>query len=430
MKFGTDGIRGIAYEELSKDFAYKAGNALGGLKEQCRAVIGRDTRVSGEDLTDAFCKGFIDAGGKIMDLGLMPTAGVAHLAIRHNCDYGVVISASHNPPEYNGIKVFDGEGYKISESLEREIEDRIAGKLYMRKGGERINYEHGEEEYISFLVNKGTDLSGKRILLDCSNGATSRVAPAVFRRLGAETHVVNDSLDGRFINDNCGAVYAEALCDKAKNYDMTFSFDGDGDRLIALDEKGQIVDGDKNLLVIGKYLKDKGLLKGNLITGTHMTNIGIQREIESYGICFDRADVGDKYVLRNLLTKGGILGGEGSGHTLLLSESTTGDGVQTAVILAKIAQESEKSLSELSDATLAPQITKSVKVADKDKIAQSKQLAEAVEKIKAEFANEGRILVRPSGTENKIRITVEYKDENRIKEIVNELTKLVENLEL
>lgn len=430
MKFGTDGIRGIAYEELSEDFAYKAGNALGGLKENCRAVIGRDTRVSGEDLSKAFCKGFIDAGGEILDLGLMPTAGVAYLAIKHGCDYGVVISASHNPPEYNGIKVFDGNGYKISESLEREIEDRISGKLYMRKGGRAIEYEKGEDEYVAFLTAKGADMSGVKILLDCSNGATSRVAPAVFKKLGADVSVVNDSLDGKIINDNCGAVFAELLSDKAKDYDLTFSFDGDGDRLIALDENGEIVDGDKNLLVIGKYLKSKGLLNGNIITGTLMTNIGIQREIESEGICFDRADVGDKYVLRNLLAKGGILGGEGSGHTLILSESTTGDGVQSAVILSKIVQESKKPLSVLAKATLVPQITKSIKVSDKEKIAASDTLAKAVENVKKEFAGEGRILVRPSGTENKIRITLEYKDENRIKEIVNEFTKLVENLEI
>lgn len=430
MKFGTDGIRGIAYEELSEDFAYKAGNALGGLKEKCRAVIGRDTRISGKDLSNAFCNGFIDAGGEILDLGLMPTAGVAYLAIKHACDYGVVISASHNPPEYNGIKVFDGEGHKISESLEREIEDRISGKLYMRKGGAKIAYDNGEAEYVAFLADKGVNLNGVKILLDCSNGATSRIAPEVFRKLGAEVTVVNDSLDGSVINDNCGAVYAELLSGKAKEFDLTFSFDGDGDRLIALDEKGEIVDGDKNLLVIGKYLKSKGLLQGNIITGTLMTNIGIQREIEACGICFDRADVGDKYVLRNLLAKGGILGGEGSGHTLILSESTTGDGVQTAVVISKIVSESKKPLSVLAKAVTVPQITRSIKVSDKEKTAKSELLKKAIEDIKKEFKDEGRILVRPSGTENKLRITLEYKDENRIKEIVNNLTKLVKNLEL
>lgn len=430
MKFGTDGIRGIAYDELSTDFAYKAGNALGGLKEKSRAVIGRDTRVSGKDLTEAFCKGFTDAGGEILDLGLMPTAGVAYLALSHGCDYGIVISASHNPPEYNGIKVFDGEGYKISESLEREIEDRIAGKLIMRDGGRVLSYDNGEEEYASFLAAKGVRLDGMKILLDCSNGATSSVAPKVFARLGADLTVVNDSLDGSIINDNCGAVYAELLKDRAKSFHLTFSFDGDGDRLIALDEQGEVVDGDRNLLVIGRYLKNKGMLKGNLVTGTLMTNIGIQRAIEADGVQFDRADVGDKYVLRNLLSKGGILGGEGSGHTLILSESTTGDGIQTAVVLSKIVAESKKPLSVLAKADLVPQITKSVKVADKEKIANSPIVAKAVESVRKEFGGEGRILVRPSGTENKLRITLEYKDENRIKEIVNDFTKMVENLEL
>ena len=430
MKFGTDGIRGIAYEELSEDVAYKTGNAIGGLAENSRAIIGRDTRLSGEDLTRAFCKGFTDAGGEIMDCGLMPTAGVAYLAIKHRCDYGIVISASHNPPEYNGIKVFDGKGYKISESLEREIEDRIAGKLVMRKGGSMSVYDNGCDEYVDFLAAKGVNLDGVKILLDCSNGATSQVAPKVFKKLGADITVVNDSLDGSVINKDCGAVCAELLSDRAKNYDITFSFDGDGDRLIALDENGEIVDGDKNLLVIGKYLKARNLLKGNLITGTLMTNIGIQREIEEQEIEFDRADVGDKYVLRNLLAKGGILGGEGSGHTLILSESTTGDGVQTAVVIAKIFKESKRPLSVLAKADLVPQITKSIKVEDKEKIAQNPKVAEAVEKIKSEFKDEGRVLVRPSGTENKLRITLEYKDENRIKEIVNDFTKLIQNIEI
>lgn len=430
MKFGTDGIRGIAYEELSEDFAYKVGNAVGRLKNAAKAIIGRDTRVSGEDLTKAFCNGFIDAGGEILDCGLMPTAGVAYLAKKHKCDFGIVISASHNPPEYNGIKVFDGDGYKISEECERKIEDNTQKDPVKRAGGKVAAFFDGEEEYVNFLASKGVELKGMKVLLDCSNGATSKVAPRVFLKLGADVTVVNDSLDGNIINEDCGAVYAENLCGKAKDFDLTFSFDGDGDRLIALEEKGNIVDGDKNLLVIGKYLKNKNELRNNLITGTLMTNIGIEQEIKSCGIKFDRADVGDKYVLRNLLAKGGILGGEGSGHTLILSESTTGDGIQTAVIISKIVKESKKPLSVLAKAELVPQITKSVKVKNKEEILQNGSVVQAIEDVKSFLKDEGRILIRPSGTENKLRITVEYKDENKIKKIVNDLTNLIESLEL
>lgn len=430
MKFGTDGIRGIAYEELSEEFVYKAGNATAVLKDNAKAVIGRDTRVSGEDLTRAFCKGFTDAGGEILDCGLMPTAGVAYLAKKHNCDFGIVISASHNPPEYNGVKVFDGDGYKISEECELKIEDNIQKDPVSKTGGKTTVFKDGEREYIDFIVSKGVNLGGTRILLDCSNGATSIVAPQVFRKLGASVTVINDSLDGNVINKDCGAVYAKNLCDRAKEFDLTFSFDGDGDRLIALDEKGDIVDGDRNLLVIGKYLKSKNQLKNNLITGTLMTNIGIEQEFKNCGIEFDRADVGDKYILRNLLSKGGILGGEGSGHTLVLSESTTGDGVQTAVIISKIVKEGKKPLSVLAKAQLVPQITKSVKVKNKEEVTRNKDVAREIENIKETLGDEGRLLVRPSGTENKLRITVEYKDENKIKNIVNNLTKLIESLEL
>ncbi len=430
MKFGTDGIRGIAYEELSVDFAYRAGNAIARLVKNAKAVIGRDTRVSGEDLAGSLCKGFMDAGGQIMDCMLMPTAGIAFLVKKHNCDFGIVISASHNPPEYNGIKVFDANGYKISEECEHEIEDNIQKDVVIKDGGSIIPYKEGEKEYIDFLTEKGVNLQGMKILLDCSNGATSKVAPEIFKRLGANVSVVNDSLDGNIINKDCGAVFAENLCQRAKEFDLTFSFDGDGDRLIALDENGDIVDGDRNLLVIGKYLKTNGMLKNNLITGTLMTNIGIERELKNCGISFDRADVGDKYVLRNLLAKGGVLGGEGSGHTLILSESTTGDGVQTAVVISKIVKESKKPLSVLAKAQLMPQITQSVKVNNKEKVAKDKTLLSAINDIKEYMKDEGRILVRPSGTENKLRITIEYKDENKIKKFVNDLTILIKSLEI
>lgn len=421
IKFGTDGMRGLAYEELSEKIAFEVGNSLGKIKKGAKVVIGRDTRSSGVDLSASFIDGLSTAGGSIMDMGIMPTAGVAFLTQKHNCDFGIVISASHNPPQYNGIKVFDSQGYKASKDLEKLIESNIGKDSCIREKGERVKYAKGEQEYVEFLTQKGADLSGMKILLDCSNGASGKIAPQVFEALGAHVTAINTSSDGRFINENCGAVNAELLCEQAKNFDVTFSFDGDADRLIALDEQGNIVDGDKNLYIIGKYLKGKDMLKGNIVVGTSMTNMGIEKAIENLGVKFVREDVGDKYVLRRLLADGGILGGEGSGHTIMLSESSTGDGVQTAVILAKIIKDSNQKLSNLAQVDIYPQIIKSVEVNDKS-IASCKSVVDKVKEIEDSLQASGRVILRPSGTENKIRVMVECQDMAKAQECVEVLT--------
>ncbi|MDE6275189.1 MAG: hypothetical protein K2M75_01480 [Clostridia bacterium] len=430
MKFGTDGMRGLAYEELSEKVAFEVGNALGRIKQNAKVVIGRDTRSSGVDLSASFIEGLLTAGGNVMDVGVMPTAGVAYLTKKHGCDYGIVISASHNPPQYNGIKVFDSKGYKASKELEKLIESNLGKDSCIREKGERIKYSNGEDEYADFLIAKGADLSGMKILLDCSNGASGKVAPMVFKALGADVTAVNTSGDGRYINDNCGAVNAHLLCDKAKDFDVTFSFDGDSDRLIALDEQGNIVDGDKNLYIIGKYLKAKDALKGNIVVGTTMTNMGISKAIEDMGVQFVREDVGDKYVLRRLLSDGGVLGGEGSGHTILLDESSTGDGVQTAVILAKIIKESQAKLSQLANVDIYPQVIESVEVKDKS-IATCQSVIQCVKNVEKDLQGQGRVVLRPSGTENKIRVMVECqnmaKAENSVKILTKSLLKENDN---
>lgn len=425
MRFGTDGMRGLAYEELSEKVAFEVGNALGRIQEDAKVLIGRDTRSSGVDLSAAFIDGLTTAGGKAMDVGVMPTAGVAYLTKKHGCDYGIVISASHNPPKYNGIKVFDRQGYKVAKDIEKLIESNLGKDSCIREKGERIKYWQGEQEYIDFLVKKGADLSGMKILLDCSNGATGKIAPAVFKSLGACVTVINDSFDGRLINQDCGAVNAHLLKEKAKGFDATFSFDGDGDRLIALDEVGNIVDGDKNLYIIGKNLKEQGKLDGNLVVGTIMTNMGIENAFKAMGADFVREDVGDKYVLRKLLEKGGALGGEGSGHTILLRESSTGDGVQTAVVIANVMKQRGKSLSELAEVEIYPQITKSIEVSDKAIVCKQSVKA-ALEEIAGQLGDGGRVVVRASGTESKIRIMAECRDVERAKGIVNKLTNLIE----
>jgi len=428
IKFGTDGMRGIAYEELTEDIAFSVGNALGRIVENCRVLLGRDTRESGENLSAALIRGLVAAGGSAIDCALMPTAGVAYLVRKHKLDFGVVISASHNPAEYNGIKVFDADGYKVSDLIERQIETLIAQEPYYTDGGAATDYSAGEREYIDFLVQKGCDLTGMNILLDCSNGASARIAPEVFKRLGANVTALNVKQDGKDINRDCGAVNAELLSEKAMNYDVTFAFDGDSDRLIALDENGDIVDGDKNLLIIGKYLLSNGALTGNIIAGTTMTNMGIQKAAEDCGATFVRADVGDKYVLRELLERGGILGGEGSGHTLILSESTTGDGIQTAVILSKIIRQSESKLSELAKFDLYPQIIKSIAVKDKEMIVG--ELTQKVREIEAELGGDGRVILRPSGTEQKVRIMIECKDFSIAEKYVNYLTNIINDMEI
>lgn len=428
MKFGTDGIRGVAYSQLTLELAKSVGNILSIVATNKKILIGRDTRVSGEDLAKALSEGFTSNGGEVIDCGIMPTAGVAYLTKLYDCEYGVVISASHNPPEYNGIKVFDNQGYKISEELEHKIESMLFGDIVYGKQGKVINCEQGAKDYVEFLAKKGVSLEGYKVLLDCSNGASGKIAPMVFKSLGADVTVINDSQDGNLINDKCGAVHADLLSDKAKKIDMTFSFDGDSDRLIALDEKGNVVDGDMILYILGRYFKQKGELVNNLVTGTLNTNMGIEKYITDLGIEFDRVDVGDKYILRNLLAKGGILGGEGSGHTIMLNESSTGDGVQTAVVLSKVIKESKKTLSQLMDAKLTPQINKAIIVKDKDSMAKNPQLIEKTKELEAQLGF-GRILIRPSGTENKLRLTVEGINETQLNHIVNILTNLIQSLE-
>lgn len=430
IKFGTDGMRGIAYEQLTLDVAHKVGNALGRIVEGCRIAIGRDTRVSGEDLSKALTDGLVAAGGSALDCKLMPTAGVSYITKKYGCDFGVVISASHNPPEYNGIKVFDSQGFKASESIEKKIQELIEEDSIQKTAvGEVNDFEESQDEYAQFLIDKGADLSGMKILLDCSNGASVKIAPKVFKALGADVTALYTSEDGNLINADCGAVNAHLLADKAKDFDVTFAFDGDSDRLIALDSDGEIVDGDKNLLIIGKYLKERGKLSANIVVGTSMTNLGIEKAIADLGADFVRVDVGDKYVMRKLVEEGGVLGGEGSGHTIMLNESATGDGVQTAVILAKIIKESGKTLSELAKVEIYPQIIHSVTVKSKEKVLADKEVNKALEEWKVRLDGIGRIILRPSGTEQKIRVMVESTSNETNEECVNNLTKLIVKVE-
>lgn len=432
--FGTDGLRGVVNEDLSFDIAYKCGNALATVKERPTILIGRDTRVSGEYLTLGLAGGAMSGGGRVIDLGIIPTSGVAYLTRELHADFGVMISASHNPKEYNGIKVFDCSGYKLSdkdeEGLERcfihhKVNDfpkigRFSsdGKLY--------------KKYESFLVGASErSLSGLSVVLDSANGAAARIAPAVFRRLGASVVASSSSLDGLKINEGCGALYPEALARGVKRYraDVGFAFDGDADRLMAVSKSGRVFDGDMIIYMLAKYLKSRGLLKSDTAVGTSHTNMAIERALEKEGIKFIRTDIGDKYVLRALNEKGLSLGGEQSGHIILKDLHTTGDGILTAIAVSNMLGDTGKTLDELFDLTLFPQTNLNVTVSDKFKIMNSIELSHAVSHVQGELEGSGRVMVRASGTEPKIRVMVEGECENDNRRFANSLVSLIKKID-
>ncbi len=427
--FGTDGLRGIVNEDLTVSLASRVGNALAQLTDKARILVGRDTRVSGSLLTLGFASGAVQGGAVVTDAGVLPTAGVAYLTRTLGFDYGVVISASHNGGEYNGIKIFDGKGYKLSDKEEEKVERRL-----MR---DKINdypdigrYEQNlnlAKKYEKFLIAQGSDLTGLTIVLDGSNGAAHKIAPAVFRALGASVVASSCSGDGRKINDNCGSLYPARLIARVSRYkaDVGFAFDGDADRLIAIDEKGGVVDGDMVVYLLASELKEKGLLKGNAAVGTSHTNLAIEEALGKKGIGFLRTDIGDKYVLAKLIEKDLSIGGEQSGHVILKDVSTTGDGILTAIKLAGILKEKGRRFSELFDVKLYPQVNRNVVVKDKLRVINNEEFASVVAREQTGLIGKGRLMVRASGTEPKIRVMVESPFETENERIADLLVSLV-----
>lgn len=427
--FGTDGLRGIVNEDLTFSLAYKVGNALGSLCSGAKILVGRDTRISGSYLTLALASGAMSAGADVMDVGVIPTAGIAYLTRVGNYDYGVVISASHNSGEYNGIKIFDRFGYKLSDKEEERVErcfihDKT--NAYPNIG----NYTQDlllSKRYVDFLTKSGKDLSGLKIVLDGSNGASGRIAPAVFRKLNASVVASCCSMDGSKINEGCGSLFPQKLIARVNRYkaDVGFAFDGDADRLIAIDEKGGIIDGDMVIYILAKYLKSKGKLNGNTVVGTSHTNMAIEEALKKDGINFLRTDIGDKYVLAKLVEQNLSLGGEQSGHVILKNMATTGDGILTAIAVASLLSETGKKASELFDIKLYPQVNRNVIVKDKLRIINNEEFASAVSKLQNALDGKGRLMVRASGTEPKIRIMVESADETVNKEYADILQELI-----
>lgn len=431
--FGTDGLRGKVNEELTFDIAYKIGNALSILKEKPTIIVGSDTRNSNTYLTLGVASGAMSGGAKVIDIGIVPTAGIAFLTRKLKADYGIVISASHNSGEYNGIKVFNEKGYKLSDKEEERIE-----RCFIReKINDYINIGTYEQNfnltklYKKFLINVSEcSLKGKTIVLDCAYGAANRIAPEVFRKLGANVIAANATNDGLKINQNCGALYPENLVRKVFRYkaDMGFAFDGDADRLIAVDEKGSIIDGDVIIYSLAKYFKRKGKLAKNTVVGTSHTNMAIEEDLKNNGIQLIRTDIGDKYVLSKLLEKDLSLGGEQSGHVIIKDMATTGDGILTAIIVANMIINENTSMSNALSIELYPQVNKNVVVEDKFRIMNSEELSGEIRKFNAELDGKGRLMIRASGTEPKIRVMVESKDKKLNEDISTSIVNLIRRI--
>lgn len=431
--FGTDGIRGVVNKDFTNEVCYKCGNALASICPNAKILIGRDTRVSGSFVSLAFSTGCLIGGANVVDVGVIPTAGISYLVKKLNFDFGVVISASHNPPEHNGIKIFDKNGDKINSSLEDLIEkqfvkNNIVNAMYV---GTYCQKTYLNRQYLKHLIKSGQSLKGVKVAIDCSNGASSNFAHKVFKALGANVYKINVKNDGRLINENCGALYPQMLSDVVvkQKCDMGFAFDGDSDRIIAVDEKGNIVNGDLILFVLAKYFGEKGKLKNNCVVGTTQTNMGLELALKNIGVKLFRSDVGDKYVVEKMKEVQAELGGEQSGHIIIQKYSNTGDGILAGVVLAGIVSKTKKSLSKLYETKLYPQTNINVEVIDKLRILNSQSLKIFVKECEKELKG-GRIVLRASGTESKIRIMVEGENQTLVKSVAEKLEKMVKSIEL
>ncbi|MDY6367737.1 MAG: phosphoglucosamine mutase [Clostridia bacterium] len=433
LYFGTDGLRGKVNVDLTFDVAYKVGNALSTLKNNPKIVIGADTRISNTYLTLGVASGAMSGGANVIDVGVVPTAGIAYLTKTLGADYGVVISASHNSGEYNGIKVFNGDGYKLGD----KEEERIERTFIHNKTNDFPNIGRYEQDfnaikkYKKFLIAAGTEsLKGLKIVLDCAYGASHRIAPEVFRTLGAEVIATCCMDDGLRINKDCGALHPETLAKKVLRYnaDMGFAFDGDADRLIAVNDKGEIVNGDVIIYALALYLKKIGKLKNDTVVGTKHTNMAIENALKENGIDLIRTDIGDKYVLAKLVEKNLSIGGEQSGHIILKDIATTGDGILSAIVLAEMLSKEGKKMSEAIKVNLYPQSNKNVIVKDKFRVMNNDELHVKVAEFDEQLKGKGRIMLRASGTEPKVRVMVESQDAEINEKIANVLVSMIEKI--
>lgn len=441
--FGTDGVRGEANVELTPELAFKLGRFGGYVLSQHEeetplVFVGRDTRISGEMLEHALIAGLLSVGIRVYKLGVIATPGVAYLVRTEKASAGVMISASHNPAMDNGIKFFGGDGFKLDDDRELEIEALLDApedtlpRPSAQGLGTVMEYPEGLRKYQEFLVSTGVQLDGLHVVLDTANGAASTSARQVFADLGAQLTVIGETPDGLNINDGVGSTHPEHLQEKVKEVGAAIglAFDGDSDRLIAVDENGEIVDGDKIMYIIGSYLSSQGLLEKNTIVTTVMSNLGFHKALDAKGIHKAITAVGDRYVVEEMRKSGYNLGGEQSGHVVIMDYNTTGDGQLTGVQLTKIMQETGKKLSELAaEVTIYPQKLVNIRVENsmKDKAMEVPAIREIIEKMEAEMAGNGRILVRPSGTEPLLRVMAEAPTHEEVDYYVDTIAAVVQS---
>lgn len=440
--FGTDGVRGIANRELTPELAMKLGQAGAYVLTQETShkptiLVGCDTRISGGMLANALMAGICSVGANAVYVGVVPTPAIAYLTRKYRMDAGVVISASHNPVEFNGIKFFNGDGFKLSDAMEDEIEELIytglpKGALKKGEGIGNVDYRFdAREDYVDFAKNiVDVDLSGLKIVIDCAEGASYYTAPQTLKGLGAELVAIHVEPDGTNINKDCGSTHMEELQERviAEKADLGLAFDGDADRMLAVDEKGNMVDGDILMAICGNYLMEQGRLDKNTIVATVMSNLGFQLMCQEKGIVMERTKVGDRYVLERMQEIGAVLGGEQSGHIIFLEENTTGDGLLSALHLLEVVVKSGKKLSELASIMqVLPQVLVNAKVENskKEKFMEYPEIVEAMKAVEAKFAGEGRVLIRPSGTEPLVRVMIEGKDQKQVEEEAQKFADLV-----
>ncbi len=440
--FGTDGVRGVANNELTIELAMKLGQAGAYVltKENAHKptiIVGCDTRISGGMLANALMAGICSVGANAIYLGVLPTPAVAYLTRKYKVDAGVVISASHNPMEFNGIKFFNSEGYKLSDSLEDEIEALINSYMphvSMPIGAEigRVEYkDDAKDDYIKYVKSVvNVDLTGIKIVIDCAEGAAYYTAVETLKGLGADVVSIHINPDGTNINSNCGSTHMEELKARVvyEKAALGLAFDGDADRLLAVDENGKLVDGDELMAICGYYLKETNRLKNDTIVATVMSNLGFMLMGKKNGLNIEQTKVGDRYVLERMIEIGANLGGEQSGHIIFLDENTTGDGLISALHLLEVLVNTKKPLSELASIMeVMPQALINAKVPThkKDKYMEYPEIAEAIQRIEEMFAGEGRVLIRPSGTEPLVRVMIEGKDQKIIEKEATNLAELI-----
>jgi len=438
--FGTDGVRGVANQELTAELAYKIGRyggyVLAGQVKNPVVLIGRDTRISGPMLESALVAGLLSIGANVIRLGVISTPGVAYLTRAMGAAAGVMISASHNPVEDNGIKFFGGDGFKLSDETELEIEkllDAGSDTLPRPTGASLGTVEDRNDakfQYMNYLKTTVTSsFNGLRIVLDCANGAACDLAPRLFREMGAEVILLGCDPDGKNINEGCGSTHTERLREEVvrRQADFGLAFDGDADRLIAVDENGVEVDGDYILSICGHAMNQAGKLSKQTIVTTVMANLGFFKGLQDLGLKAVQTAVGDRYVMEAMRSGGYNLGGEQSGHVIFLDYNTTGDGMLTALQLVDTIVKSGKKLSELKQIMRKyPQVLVNVRVADKSKLKDNEAIASVIREVEERLGDQGRVLVRPSGTESLIRVMAEGADEEQVRKYVAQISQVIE----